>query len=386
MLKKEEGFDLPEDFVVKILCRLPVKTLIRFTCVSKRWRFIIISDPQFAKSHLQLALQQGTLSQRIFVSIDPKYFWESPQFQSWEENFKGSVRHLTFPSEERNQLVRTSCNGLVLLGDSYLTGLVALSIWNPSTGFFRKIPSPRMTECTDEKGGKKDLDFVISGFGYVSSTDDYKLVFVIPGDSTHFHVYIFSLRANSWKVIEAPHLSSPDCHHEVGTLSNEAIHWINYGRGVSDPASMYAFDLAEEFFREMTLPVCYPDDDRDMRVLSSGGCLCMWLMTDGGLGCEIWGMTEYAVPESWVKLFGFRKYDLPDVFTSLHCGWHLCSVTEGGTVVIQLFGSKELVRIECRKEEKPICSGRYNLPEELRRCRHYFHTTSYGETLVSAPE
>ncbi|XP_062013861.1 F-box/kelch-repeat protein At3g06240-like [Rosa rugosa] len=279
MLKKEEGFDLPEDIVVKILCRLPVKTLIRFTCVSKRWRFIIISDPQFAKSHLQLALQQGNLSQRIH----PIFVCESPQFQSWEHSFKGSVIRLSFPSVECEQLVRTTCNGLVLLGDSYITGLVALSICNPSTGFVRKIPSPRMPDYMDENGERQRLDFVISGFGYVSSTDDYKLVFVIPGDSTHFHVYIFSLRANSWKVIEAPHLSSPDCGHEVGTLLNEAIHWINYRSGVSDPASMYAFDLAEEEFREMTLPVWFPKDETYVRVLSSGGCLCMWLKADDGL-------------------------------------------------------------------------------------------------------
>lgn len=114
----------------------------------------------------------------------------------------------------------------------------------------------------------------------------------------------------------------------------------------------------------------------------------MWFKTDDGHGSELWGVTEYGVPESWVKLFGSRVDDLPDVFASLNYGWggwDLCFVTEGGAVVIKLFDSNELVRIGCRKEEKPVCSGRYLL-EDLPGCRHFYNRTSYVETLVSVPE
>ncbi|PRQ20247.1 putative F-box domain-containing protein [Rosa chinensis] len=62
MLTKEEQLDndvhLPEHVVLNILCRLPFKSLIRFTCVSKRWRSLIISDPQFGNSHFRLAASQ----------------------------------------------------------------------------------------------------------------------------------------------------------------------------------------------------------------------------------------------------------------------------------------------------------------------------------------
>ncbi|KAL6200610.1 hypothetical protein ACLB2K_030391 [Fragaria x ananassa] len=66
-------FNLPEDVVVNILCRLPVKSLIRFSCVSKRWRSIIISDSQFAKSTFQLASQSKILRQRLLFSNYPCY-------------------------------------------------------------------------------------------------------------------------------------------------------------------------------------------------------------------------------------------------------------------------------------------------------------------------
>ncbi|XP_048133133.1 F-box/kelch-repeat protein At3g06240-like [Rhodamnia argentea] len=57
-----------EDIVVEILSRLPIKSLMRFKCVNKRWR-CLISDRGFAKLHLQ-RLNAGdiTPSQRIVKS------------------------------------------------------------------------------------------------------------------------------------------------------------------------------------------------------------------------------------------------------------------------------------------------------------------------------
>lgn len=42
--------ELPEDALIEILARLPVKSLIRFTCVCKYWLFLIRS-PEFATKH-----------------------------------------------------------------------------------------------------------------------------------------------------------------------------------------------------------------------------------------------------------------------------------------------------------------------------------------------
>lgn len=43
--------DLPDEIVVDMLARLPVKTLIRFRCVSKLWYSLISGTPSFT-AHL----------------------------------------------------------------------------------------------------------------------------------------------------------------------------------------------------------------------------------------------------------------------------------------------------------------------------------------------
>jgi len=52
--------DLPQNLIIQILLRLPVKYLIRFKCVCKLW-FSLISNPHFANSHFQLTTQTHRL-------------------------------------------------------------------------------------------------------------------------------------------------------------------------------------------------------------------------------------------------------------------------------------------------------------------------------------
>lgn len=203
-MKKNVVYDLPEDIIFKILCRLPVKSLIRFTCVSKRWRSVIISDPQFAKFQHKLASQRKTLCHRFLVStlfrLEPFIecchiecqcdFSDSSEkkaaLSELHTQFRtidleaptqfgdaSSVKILTSPFEGYVKPM-VSCNGLVILGDDHCTNL---SIWNPSTAFFRKIPDPGIWAevATGHGYGRYDI-YALWGFGYVSATDDYSLV------------------------------------------------------------------------------------------------------------------------------------------------------------------------------------------------------------------
>ena len=57
---RQKKSHLPDDIVLDILARLPVKSLLRFRCVRKSWYFRITS-PNFISTHLNmfLCLNQG---------------------------------------------------------------------------------------------------------------------------------------------------------------------------------------------------------------------------------------------------------------------------------------------------------------------------------------
>ncbi|KAL6145904.1 hypothetical protein ACLB2K_056587 [Fragaria x ananassa] len=69
-----EEANLPEEMIVLVLTWLPVKSLIRFTCVSKRFHSIILSDPKFAKSQFQAARDRKTLDHTLIYSVNGPRF------------------------------------------------------------------------------------------------------------------------------------------------------------------------------------------------------------------------------------------------------------------------------------------------------------------------
>ncbi|XP_042515312.1 F-box protein CPR1-like [Macadamia integrifolia] len=74
--------NLPEDLIIDILSRLPVKSLLRFRCVSKPW-CTLITDPSFIKMHLNRSLAINTNLTLIYKnSID----FYSVDLDAWELN------------------------------------------------------------------------------------------------------------------------------------------------------------------------------------------------------------------------------------------------------------------------------------------------------------
>ncbi|KAL6291355.1 hypothetical protein ACE6H2_008865 [Prunus campanulata] len=391
--KLHHNRDLPEEIIVQILCRLPIKPLIRFSSVSEQWRSLITADPQFAQSHFKLASDRKTLTQRLLISTNYELRSLDPETPSFADN-DSSLSNITFHTYSN---LLGSCNGLVFVDvDGYENH--SLSLWNPSTRFERKLPDPYFVSVANTEKVRSEFDR--TGLGYVSSTDDYKIFIDADVFCTPFQTFleIFSSRLNSWKRIQVHGHDPPSSFRSsttttLGALTNEALHWFYPKVGEEEP-TILAFDLAKEEFREVPFPTFDGDaDDIDVNQMGvqvvsregGGECLCVSITRRRGDAnlMEFWVMREYGVRESWNVLF---KFDTNDVSKSLggnlH-GYEAIFVTEGGTVIFRLRWDRDrVVRIECHGEAEPVCSTPINVNDGDGAV---YDVIKYNETLLSVP-
>ncbi|XP_050366067.1 F-box protein CPR1-like [Argentina anserina] len=288
-----EFTELSEDIILDVIRWLPVKSLIRFTSVSKRWRSIILSDPQFAASQFNAARRRKT--NRLLLSTD------APQLATLDLDDTPSfnVSKRSFPFEQPGIGCRVTllgcCNGMVFVA----VDLVQFYVWNPATGFFKQLPKPEFVD---------GLVLREHGVGYLSATDDYRVLAYsvwIDGDENdeaEIHVdeemKMFSSKAHVWKTVQYPAHFVAYTHR--GILLNEALHW-------SLLDDIVVFDFASEEFRTMVLVPGRHDGVELGSVGVSEGCLCVcgYVITSVGCSVDFWVMREYGVAESWTKLFNF---------------------------------------------------------------------------------
>ncbi|XP_061371696.1 F-box/kelch-repeat protein At3g23880-like [Gastrolobium bilobum] len=354
------------DVIQEILLRLPVKSLVRFKCVCKSW-LSLISDSQFAKSHYELSaapthkLLQITRSGSEARPID---FDASLN----DDSFVVSLVP-PFPKPGKyapHVLIFGSCRGFVLI-KRYSN----FYIWNPSTGFHRELSYSEIgKQCQSE-------DKFLTGFGYDPSTDDYLVVVLwakyylnpIIDDNGDDDVYVnlkvdrlvlFSLRTNSLKEIQGPHL--PDMYSTSQPLFfNDAIHWLASGY---NSFVILAFDMVNKNFFEISLPDgCSTVDFYFCKLGSMGGCLCLCHFDD--TKTKVWIMKEYKVQSSWTML------EIPGHVSAV------CMAKDGELVALR-FDDGEVMKFNDKGEL-------------LERCEYCsddlsgFDTVMYRESLLSVP-
>ncbi|KAK4424758.1 F-box/kelch-repeat protein, partial [Sesamum alatum] len=263
--------NLPEEIIMQILLRLPVKSLLKFRCVSQSWRFLI-SSYNFAKAHIEVSTKNSKYAhdRLIFGSRDlPVDLYTCSLRSIVEDVSSGSI----YPMIDESLIVdrvwfdcplcelhdvicqEGSCNGLVCLALSVST----LILWNPTTRKHRVLPE-----------SVKDLDLnfdyieITFGFGYDELNDDYKVVEIsyLERDTgvLETQVKVYSLRNDSWKTLS--NWPGGDTFGGCGKFLNGAIHWSVSGFDNMDEWAIVSHDLATDTFRELLLPDIEDDDVR----------------------------------------------------------------------------------------------------------------------------
>ncbi|KAJ8565989.1 hypothetical protein K7X08_008565 [Anisodus acutangulus] len=294
----QEISTLPQELITEILIRLPIKTLLKFLCVSQSW-LSLLSNTEFHKTHINFSIKNPkmtdyTLAVVATVSglgkICHVYTIHS------ENSCVTVVKHGCPPkSLPLSAFLLGSCNGLICL----FTGSLELMLLNPCTGKFDVFPD-LMIQYKVGDGGC----YVRYGFGYDVSVGDYKVVkiFSFPqSEGKHVNmVNVYSLRVNSWTTIQG--FDSGYINGNVGVFANGALHWDGCHSHISSASSeIVTLDLATERYGKIALP-SYEDGCIRWTLGVSGGSLVACCNYEEPNRADMWVMKEYGVEKSWTKL------------------------------------------------------------------------------------
>ncbi|GLT79699.1 hypothetical protein SLA2020_511780 [Shorea laevis] len=234
------------DIVVGILANLPVKSLMRFRCISKQCNFLI-SDSRFIKNHLQ---NMKSKDEHWDFILQRK--WMDPEFlvlriPSDLNGCEGAVLHAVetqAPQKIETRLIQQSaeCDGMLCIPKG-----CSVLVWNPSTKVTRRIPGPPKPDRIDG-----------IGFGYDCTIDDYKVVNIMrPRENRPTSIQSLRLRTGLWNTVQNHVNRDFYVEPEAGKSVNGCIYWIGNIQDVprrSLSFLMVYFDLETEIVREEKFP------------------------------------------------------------------------------------------------------------------------------------
>nr|GMC94360.1 F-box protein At5g07610-like [Ipomoea batatas] len=237
-----------DDLLTEIFLYLPVKSLLRFKSVSKRWLSLIthpyfhtrrkkpVSGIVFKKSNSTLPVPEFD-----FISLDGS----DPPF-----------RTLEFGDEKCGMAVQSSCNGLLCCSSFKVEdNRRRFYVYNPSTRSFAALPDSQ---------GIGRVHSVTLAFDPTKSPH-YKVVLVVFSGTASFQLEVYSSETREWKRVQRPLFR--DLNYKLGVYWNGNVNW--FGNNVETGLH---FDVEKERFGEMAMPPM-PDQKRVRYMQESCGHL-----------------------------------------------------------------------------------------------------------------
>ncbi|XP_026421582.1 F-box/kelch-repeat protein At3g23880-like [Papaver somniferum] len=363
----------PDDIMMDILARLPVKSILRFRCVNKAW-CKLLKDRKFVQKHLNHTTKKNKFSLLVNSGKDIYTMSYDPTSSILDRPVKTnfSVR------SKSGIAVFGYCNGLVCISSG---GSKVLFPWNPATQEYKKLPIP---ELRFPRPHSCQIDY---GLGYDDKSDDFKVVFVasyrhIPRIEVHIH----KLRCDSWRYIgEFPYDLSQDSRmSDIARVPvNGALHWIAVTDSDDlDCEAIIYFDFEKVTFVSMPLPKIPNPLDVDTfdytkyvrRLCVLGGSLCL-MCSNPEASSDVWQL-DSETRNSWTKLFTVDQQKLSGCVSDLMPLWSF----ENGRVVLGLemrYAGLHLILYDPKDE-----SSEHLRPFQVARGR-LLSISAYVESLVS---
>lgn len=157
--------DLPEDLLIQILSRLPVKSVVCCKCVCPYWN-ALIESPMFITEHFNHPKNHTRLLVHYYKE---RRSWPYDSvFDSYpdEETIANNESVLPVHEDIDNPLAKTAyplpsstcssfrdifgpVNGLFLVHYASMPETYNVALWNPATKEFRTLPAPRLQSSTE---------------------------------------------------------------------------------------------------------------------------------------------------------------------------------------------------------------------------------------------
>lgn len=299
-----DHLSLPEDAILEILSRLPVKSLARFKTVSKSWH-ALITDPRFIIRHL---ISKNNHESLLISHLHPVN-WQvlsSLSLSSETLAIESKSFQLSYaePNAEtrRNAQILGPCNGVFCLFDSK----DSISLWNPATRNLKFLPQ----SYVETPPGTFAFDICV-GFGFDARNNDYKVLkykhMCFPSSVTIAHAEVYSLKTNQWREVDVGEEFQPTGNLPLSPCNpyiDGVFSWFDIDNHVEKV--IFSFDMKDEVFMKTQLP-----DYDGIPSKMVHGCLAslrnsLAFIHDYPLGgisksFDVWVLGEYGVRESWTK-------------------------------------------------------------------------------------
>ncbi|XP_009587396.2 F-box/kelch-repeat protein At3g23880-like [Nicotiana tomentosiformis] len=307
----EKSLFTDQKIVNKILVHLSVEALARFRCVCKSW-CSLIDDPIFMNAH-RMNMEIVSRKLRLFQVVYQLYPNEGLRSWCYAGSPSEELIHPGFPITNTKPCTYDLvgyCNGLICYLTNFLHGKKEINLWNPSMRKCRTLPDS--TFSPDRQRHSPNF-----GFGF-DGTTDHKLVKITYIDDRlknekkqWSEVEVYSLKQDSWKKIGDRFPSQYYYARGDTVFFNGCIHWLTqreFGKIRPRRLPILSFNVAKEVFQEFWLPNPHEREANCISPLHGSLSVCAKSSSsvDNCLDIEVWLMKEYAVEETWTKLYVTR--------------------------------------------------------------------------------
>lgn len=281
-MKCQGGGFFPDEVVIQILSRLPIKSLFRARTVCKLWHRLL-SEDYFVRLYNEESVRNSMVVVEVSESLD-----SVPTFICIDRSRGVSEFSLDFLNDRVK--VRASCNGLLCCSSIPDKGVHY--VCNPVTREFRLIPRRERSMNRFHPDGEPTLvglacDLHARTFSVVLA--GYHRTFGHRPDGT-FICFVYDSGSNKWRRIvsfQDDHFTHMSRNQVV--FVNGALHWLT-----GSSSYVLVLDLRYDVWRKMSLPE---------QVSCGAGTRAYLLELDGGLSI-------IQISEGWMIIWALKDYEM----------------------------------------------------------------------------